>query len=89
MKWEKVREYYPDVWVLVEALQAHTTEDKFRVVEEWSVIEQSADFYEAFDFYKQLHRDMPQRELYVVHTINEEVIIKERFWVGIRPKYAL
>ena len=86
MKWEKVREYYPDVWVLVEALQAHTTEDKYRVVEEWSVIEESSDYYDAFCLYKDLHAKMPSRELYVVHTSNEELVIKECFRVGFRRR---
>ncbi len=28
MKWQDVRKQYPDTWLLIEALEAHTTEEK-------------------------------------------------------------
>ena len=36
------------------------------------------------DAYKRLHREKPGREMYVVHTVNKEIQIKERYWSGIR-----
>ncbi|MBE2200847.1 MAG: hypothetical protein IAE79_19705 [Anaerolinea sp.] len=84
MKWQDVRKQYPDTWLLIEALEAHTTEEKRRIVENLVVIEQYADFFNAMTAYKELHHQKPNREMYVVHTINEEIKIKERYWAGIR-----
>jgi hypothetical protein len=84
MKWHDVREQYPDKWILVEALQAQTTEDDRRIVEQWSVIDVFPEYYPAMQLYKELHRQSPQREMYVTHTQNEEVTIKVRHWLGIR-----
>ena len=84
MQWQKVRQQHPDTWILAEALQAHTTDDKRRIVEQWDVIGSFPDFYPAFQIYEELHKQDPQREMYVVHTVNEEVQIKERYRIGIR-----
>lgn len=84
MKWQDVRKQYPDTWLLIEALEAHTTEEKRRIVENLVVIEQYVDFFNAMTAYKELHHQKPNREMYVVHTINEEIKIKERYWAGIR-----
>lgn len=45
MKWQDVRKQYPDTWLLIEALEAHTTEEKRRIVENLVVIEQYVDFF--------------------------------------------
>jgi hypothetical protein len=37
MKWEQVREHYPEQWVLVEAISAYS-KDSIRHIEELSVI---------------------------------------------------
>ena len=84
MKWHDARIQYPDSWLLVEALEAHTTPDKRRIIERLAVIEPFDDFFQAMDAYKHLHSEKPNREMYVVHTINEEIRIKERYWTGIR-----
>lgn len=84
MKWQDVRMRYPDSWMLIEALEAHTTPEKRRIVDRLAVIEPFDDFFRAMDAYKLLHREKPDREMYVVHTVNEEIQIKERYWTGIR-----
>ncbi len=84
MKWHDVRGQYPDAWLLIEAMEAHTTEEKRRIVDQLVVIEPYNDFYKAMSAYKELHHQKPNRELYVVHTVNEEIRIKERYWAGIR-----
>ena len=84
MKWQDVRKQYPDTWILVEALQAHTTDDQRRIVEQWAVIDAFPEYYPAMEFYGELHREVPQREMYVTHTKNEEVVIKVRNWLGAR-----
>ena len=83
MKWQDVRKQYPDTWILVEALQAHT-DDKRRIVEQWAIIDPFPEYYSAFQSYEKLHQRDPQREMYVTHTVNEDVTIKVRHWVGVR-----
>ena len=83
MKWQQVREQYPDRWLLLEAIRAHSEADK-RVVEEVSVVGFYADSVAAMRGYAQLHRQAPERELYVFHTARETLDITERRWVGIR-----
>jgi hypothetical protein len=84
MKWQIIREQYPDSWLLIEALEAHTTTEKRRIIDSLAVIDQFDDFYVAMDAYKERHQQLPDREMYVVHTVNEEIRIKERYWTGIR-----
>jgi hypothetical protein len=83
MKWEKIREHYPNQWVLMEAIDACTDDGK-RIVQEGSVVNYYKDSKVALDEYKDLHRQSPERELYVVHTSNQELEILERKWLGIR-----
>ncbi len=84
MKWQDIRKQYPQKWVLAEALEAHTTEEERRIVEQWAVIDALVEFFPAMELYKQLHKKSPQREMYVAHTINDEVQIKVRRWLGVR-----
>jgi len=84
MKWQNIRQQYPQKWVLAEALEAHTTEENRRIVEQWAVIDAFADFYPAMELYQQLHEKSPQREMYVAHTDSDEVQIKVRHWHGVR-----
>jgi hypothetical protein len=84
--WQEVRDHYPEKWVLVEALDGRTEGDK-RIVQDLSVIDTFSDSMEGFDRYRALHRNAPQRELYVVHTGRESLDILERRWVG--PRTAI
>jgi len=84
MKWQDIRTQYPEKWVLAEAIEAYTTEDNQRIVKRWAVIDIFSDFYQAMALYKEVHRQAPQREMYVAHTDSEEVHIKEQYWAGIR-----
>jgi hypothetical protein len=84
MKWQEIRTIYPDTWLLIEAIEAHTTPEKRRIVDRLSVIDQFGDFFDAMDTYKQLHRQKPEREMYVIHTDSEEIHIKEQYWTGVR-----
>jgi FMN phosphatase YigB (HAD superfamily) len=84
MKWQAAREQYPDAWLLIEALEAYTTPKKKRIITNLAVLDQFDDFFAAMDAYKQLHRQKPDREMYVIHTENEEIRIKEQIWTGIR-----
>lgn len=83
MKWHEIRERFPSQWLLVEALQAHSEENK-RIIEKLTVIDIYPDSNVAMQGYQKLHSESPQRELYVFHTDREKLDIKERRWVGLR-----
>ncbi len=84
MRWTEVRASYPDQWLIVEALEAHTTADSRRHLDRLAILERCSDGKAAMDGYRRFHREYPQRELYFVHTSREELDIEERRWLGIR-----
>ncbi len=67
MQWQEIRIHYPGQWLLIEAIKAHT-EGNQRILDELTVINAFPDARTAMDGYAQLHREAPQRELYVLHT---------------------
>ncbi|MBE2220857.1 MAG: hypothetical protein IAF02_04920 [Anaerolineae bacterium] len=79
MKWQDVRKQYPDTWLLIEALDAHTIDEKRRIVENLSEINPYTEFFMAMNDFAAIHKQEPNREMYVVHTVNEEIKIKVRF----------
>lgn len=83
MNWQEIRNYYPQQWLLVEAIKAHSTANK-RILEELSVIEAFSDSATALQHYQQLHAESPARELYVFHTSREFLDVTERSWLGVR-----
>ncbi|MFD1738704.1 hypothetical protein ACFSCX_19495 [Bacillus salitolerans] len=89
MEWGLVREQYPDKLVLVEALST-SSKDSVRTVEEMSIISTFDDNMYAWNAYKRVHKENPEKELYVFHTSKEkpEVIEKFFYWRA-RPKMEL
>lgn len=83
MQWTEIRDRYPQQWLLLEAIQAHSEASK-RIVEQLSVVGSFPDSTTALQNYLQLHRQAPQRELYVFHSSRESLEIPERRWLGIR-----
>lgn len=83
MKWKEVRQHYPHQWLLVEAIRAYSGANR-RVVEDLAVVGPFSDSASALQRYNELHRQDPQRELYVLHTDREHLDIRERHWLGIR-----
>lgn len=83
MIWEEIRARYPDEWLLVEALDAHSDGGR-RILDNITVVEVCPDGAGAFGRYRQLHAAHADRELYFVHTGNAKLEIDERPWVGIR-----
>ena len=83
MRWDEIRQRYPHQWLLVEATQAHTVDDQ-RIIEELEVLENYPDVMSGMRAYKELQRQSPFRELYVLHTDRETLEITETRWVGIR-----
>jgi hypothetical protein len=89
MRWSQILNAYPDQWLVVEALEAHTTIDGRRLLDCLAVIETCADGNSTMQRYRQLHQEYPQREFYFVHTSREELNIQERYWLGIRRTHAV
>ena len=87
MDWNVVRQAYPDRWLIIEALEAHT-EGNQRQLDRLAVVEECRDGAASFQRYQALHQQYPERELYFVHTAREQLTILERQWLGIRRAHA-
>ncbi len=85
MKWQKIREQFPEQWLLLEATEAYS-EGGRRIVEELSVVDFFPDSISAMRRYSQLHKEDPWCEYYVLHTDRKTLDIRERFWLGIRGR---
>ena len=83
MKWNEIRTRYPRQWLLVEAIKAHSKADQ-RILDQLAVLGAFANSKIALRKYTQVHREAPDRELYVFHTSRETLSITERTWLGIR-----
>jgi len=83
MQWQQIRERYPDQWLLVEAIEAHSAEGR-RILDELTVVQEYAGGEDAMRGYLDLHRRSPERELYVLHTDRQMLDIDEREWLGLR-----
>lgn len=85
MKWEQIREQYPEQWVLVEAISAYS-KDSIRHLEELSVISTFPESSPAWKEYKKLHLVDPSREYYIFHTDHETIEVKEQKFIGVRRR---
>lgn len=83
MQWAEIRRQYPGQWLLLEAIAAHS-ENNQRILDQLAVITTCADSQSAMREYAQLHHRAPQRELYVLHTSRESIVISERYRFGVR-----
>ena len=83
MQWHEIRERYPHRWLLVEAIEAHSTEGH-RLLDELTVVQEYSSGEAAMRGYLEIHRRSPDRELYVLHTDRERLDIDEREWLGLR-----
>lgn len=83
MQWQEIRERYPHQWLLVEAIDARSSEGQ-RILEDLAVLETFPDGMSAMNGYRELHRRDPHRELYVLHTDREILEVTETHWLGIR-----
>jgi len=83
MKWHEIRTHYPQQWLLLEAIKAHSEANK-RILEQLAIVGTFSDSSTALKSYQQLHHEAPERELYVFHTSRETLDVTERRWLGIR-----
>jgi len=88
MQWSEIREAYPNEWLIIEALQAHTNTAHQRQLEKIAVVERCEDGNSAMHSYRRLHQQHPSREFYFVHTSREKLDIREQQWLGIRRDHA-
>ncbi|HSN73692.1 MAG TPA: hypothetical protein VL334_01220 [Anaerolineae bacterium] len=83
MKWQEIRTHYPEQWLLLEAIKAHSLDNQ-RILDQLAVVGAFPDSVSAMKGYVQLHHEAPERELYVFHSSREALDITERQWLGIR-----
>jgi hypothetical protein len=88
MRWPDVRNAYPNRWLVIEALEAHSSESQ-RILDRIAVIETCSDGTAALRCYNQLHRQYPQREFYFVHTSRDTLEILESRSVSTWRSHAL
>ena len=88
MLWAEIRQAYPNQWLIIAALEAHTTPDKQRHLDCLAVIDTCPDGSAALQRYRYLHQQYPLREFYFVHTSRAELDIRERGWIGVRTGHA-
>jgi hypothetical protein len=85
---EDVKKTYPAQWVLIEAQNAKTEEDK-RIIEQMDVINSFADDGDsAFQKYIELHKLHKEREYYIYHTSNETLNIGVKKWYSNIQRYS-
>ncbi len=87
MIWSEIRQAYPDRWLIIEAVEAHTLDER-RILDKIAVMEACNDSAEVMQAYERWHQAHPQREFYFAHTGREELDIRERRWLGIRRSHA-
>ena len=87
MKWSQVRTAYPDQWLVIEALEAHT-DDRQRILDRIAVIETCPDGRSAMHCYRQVHRQYPMRESHFVHTSRDALDIVESRSVSVWRQHA-
>jgi len=87
MIWSEVRQAYPNRWLIIEAVEAHTLDER-RILDKVAVMEACSDNTEVMSAYERWHQAHPQREFYFAHTGREELDIRERRWLGIRRNDA-
>jgi len=89
MLWPEIRKAYPEQWLIIEALEAHTESDNLRQIDRLAVVERCSDGSMAMQRYRHLHRQYPHREFYFVHTSRAELTIIEQQWLVIRRSNAI
>ena len=88
MQWSEICRSHPDTWLVVEALDAHTTPDLRRHLDCLTVVEECPDGKAAMKRYRLLHQQYPEREFYFIHSSRDSLDIQVRQWLGIRASYA-
>jgi len=83
MLWPEVRAAHPDQWLVIEALDAHSANDR-RILDRITVIDVCTDGRTTMKRYRELRHQHPHREFCFVHTSVVDLEIEERLWLGAR-----
>lgn len=83
MTWDEVRARFPEQWLVVEALRAHS-EGHHRVVEDLAVLATFPHSGDAMRRQLEIHRAEPAREVLIAFAGWEKLDIEEITWAGIR-----
>jgi hypothetical protein len=82
MRWIEVREQFPNEWVVLEVIKAHS-KDGNRYIEEVVVINRFEKSVQAMLRYDELRKEKPNCEYCFFHTSRPNLVARERY-VGIR-----
>lgn len=82
MRWQDVQERFPNEWVVMEVMKAHS-DSGYRYIKDVVVIDRFESSLDAMDRYEELRKDQPEREYCFFHTSREKLVARERY-VGIR-----
>lgn len=82
MRWEEVKERFPNEWVVLEATKAYSA-DGNRYIEEVVVVDRFDNSTSAMRRYSELHKLEPHREYCFFHTSRPALMARERY-VGVR-----
>ncbi len=83
MLWQDIREKHPSKWLVIEAKKFHQTDDKF-VIEDLEVIDIFDKSFDAYDEYRKLHRENPNKEFLFANTEMPVLEIPITRWMGVR-----
>lgn len=82
MRWKEVQERFPNEWVVLEVLRAHSI-NGYRYIEDVIIVDRFEGSLEAMERYEELRKEQPNREYCFFHTSREELVARERY-VGVR-----
>ena len=82
MRWQEIQKRFPNEWVVLEVIKAHS-EDGHRYIEEVVVVDRFENSLDAMDRYEKLRKEQPQREYCFFHTSRPNLVARERY-MGIR-----
>lgn len=82
MRWIEVQERFPNEWVVLEVIKAHSR-NGHRYIEEIVVIDRFEKSVDAMHRYGELRQEQPNREYCFFHTSRPDLVARERY-VGIR-----
>jgi hypothetical protein len=77
MKWETVREHFPNQWVIMEAFDARSEGGKY-IVEDMSVLDAVLNGSDLMRVYRERLCKTPDRSILFFHTKRETLDIEER-----------
>ena len=87
MTWQEIRGLYPDRWLVIEAIEAHTRRGH-RHIDRIAVLAVCPDGPASLRRYRELHEALPGRELYFVSTQRVELDIEDATATGTRTAQA-